>query len=147
MVVILDLLPLLLPPLLLVPSRGADAPQHGHGGWGNLSAPSAVSVAACSCRRVRLADLRSVPDEPVIVEGVTEGWPAVDRWQRPHLLTRHGHVEISVATTAEVTAFGGTSSSSSCSLSLARALYLSLVHSCCTEQVGLALGVLLDVGD
>lgn len=47
-----------------------------------------------------------MPDEPVIVEDVTVGWPAVRRWQRAELLRRHGDVEISLATTAEVTAFG-----------------------------------------
>lgn len=47
-----------------------------------------------------------MPDEPVIVEGVTAGWPAVRRWQRAELLRLYGNVEISVATTAEVVALG-----------------------------------------
>eukprot|EP01046_Picozoa_sp_COSAG06_P015031 COSAG06_NODE_950_length_11350_cov_12.434984_8_plen_287_part_00 len=112
--------PLLLALLLLLPrqlpaARAAGTfarDPHGAsgGGWGDGHAAAAAQHhprRSVSCPRVRLAELAQLPDSPTIVEGVTEGWPAVHRWARPDLLRQHGDARLSAATTPEIAAFGG----------------------------------------
>lgn len=69
-------------------------------GWGKLPKDTG---APCQCSRVALRDLSSLPkDAPVIATGVTDDWPAQERWKRRELMKRRGQMTVTAASPSEI---------------------------------------------
>lgn len=99
---------------LLACTYGDSAPT---GGWapGALPAEIAVNRSCPSIARVNIAEL-SPQDfrkhflemaNPVILEGATTGWPALEHWQKADFLGRYGHLKAKIGNATDVVLFAG----------------------------------------